>query len=96
VGLRQLTWLRRDGPFRRVGRTVGLRLGLGAGALVDVPLVIICVDCGGRAHLLTVLDDEPVEPGDVIAYRCEDCLDRWDIVMEDDSGPDDGVDEGTS
>lgn len=22
--------------------------------------------------------------GDIVAYRCEDCLDRWDIVLEDD------------
>jgi len=21
--------------------------------------------------------------GDVVAYRCEDCLDRWDIVLDD-------------
>jgi len=20
----------------------------------------------------------------VVAYRCEDCLDRWDLVLEDD------------
>jgi hypothetical protein len=51
-----------------------------------VPATIVCVDCGGRAHLLTILDDEPVEPGDVIAYRCEDCNDRWDIVIPDDAG----------
>jgi hypothetical protein len=24
------------------------------------------------------------EPGDVVAYRCQDCLDRWDLVLEDD------------
>jgi hypothetical protein len=48
----------------------------------------VCVDCGGRAHLLTILDDEPVEPGDVIAYRCEDCADRWDIVVPEDADDD--------
>ncbi len=52
---------------------------------MDIPLVIVCVDCGGRAHLLTHLDDEvPPQSGDVLAYRCEDCLDRWDLVFEDD------------
>lgn len=52
---------------------------------MEVPLIIVCVDCGGRAHLLTHLDDEvPPEPGDILAYRCEDCMDRWDIVMSDD------------
>lgn len=60
--------------------------------MVDVPPIIVCVDCGGRAHLLTYLDDEvsPLRPGDVVAYRCEDCLDRWDIELpDDDSGADD-------
>jgi len=52
---------------------------------MGVPLVITCVDCGGRAHLLTHLDDEvPPQPGDVLAYRCEDCMDRWDVVIDDD------------
>jgi hypothetical protein len=27
--------------------------------------------------------DEPPEPGDVIAYRCEDCNDRWDVVLDE-------------
>ena len=22
-------------------------------------------------------------PGDYVAYRCEDCLDRWDLVLPD-------------
>jgi len=52
---------------------------------------ITCVDCGGTAHLLTTWpDDDPPLPGDVVAYRCADCLDRWDIVVgsgEDDDGP---------
>ncbi len=59
---------------------------------MEVPRVIVCVDCGGRAHLLTYLDDEvPPVPGDVLAYRCEDCMDRWDIVVPDEpdeDGPD--------
>ena len=46
------------------------------------PELITCIDCGGRCHLLTVLDPEdPPQPGDVLAYRCEDCLDRWDLVV---------------
>ena len=24
------------------------------------------------------------EPGDIVAYRCEDCRDRWDLVLPDD------------
>lgn len=45
--------------------------------------VIVCVDCGGRAHRLTPLDaEDPPVAGDVIVYRCEDCLDRWDLVLD--------------
>lgn len=55
---------------------------------VVAPETIICVDCGGRCHLLSYAErDElgnelPFRTGDVVAYRCEDCLDRWDIVLE--------------
>jgi hypothetical protein len=44
--------------------------------------VIVCVDCGGRAHLLSYPpEDGRWEPGDIVAYRCEDCMDRWDLVI---------------
>ena len=23
-------------------------------------------------------------PGEIVAYRCEDCRDRWDLVLPDD------------
>lgn len=46
---------------------------------------ITCVDCGGRCHLLTrAPEDDAWEPGDIVAYRCEDCLDRWDLELLDD------------
>jgi hypothetical protein len=49
-----------------------------------VPEHIVCVDCGGRCHLLShAPPDEPFAPGDVVAYRCEDCMDRWDLVVAD-------------
>ncbi|MBU6215710.1 MAG: hypothetical protein KGR17_03820 [Acidobacteria bacterium] len=52
-----------------------------------VPETILCVDCGGTCHLLsTGYEDEDgavgFRPGDVVAYRCADCLDRWDLVVE--------------
>jgi hypothetical protein len=50
---------------------------------VDVPEHIVCVDCGGRCHRLSYPPDEGFIPGDIVAYRCEDCLDRWDVVMDD-------------
>jgi len=31
-------------------------------------------------------------PGDIVAYRCEDCLDRWDLVLPDDDDGDDSYD----
>lgn len=47
------------------------------------PETIVCVDCGGTCHLITFLpEDEELEAGTVLAYRCEDCSDRWDIVWE--------------
>ena len=54
---------------------------------MEAPPTITCVDCGGVCHLLTVMersegraDDE----GDVAVYRCEDCLDRWDMELPSD------------
>ena len=50
-----------------------------------VPETIVCVDCGGVCHLLShAPPDQRFEPGDVVAYRCEDCLDRWDVEIADD------------
>ena len=45
---------------------------------------ITCIDCGGRAFLLTPPREDGVWlSGDIVAYRCEDCLDRWDLVLDD-------------
>ena len=57
-------------------------------ALIPDP-VIVCVECGGSAHLLGHLpEDEPLEPGDFVAYRCEQCGARWDVAVSADDGPD--------
>ena len=50
---------------------------------MDVPENIICVDCGGRCHLGGYPPEDGYRPGDIVFYRCEDCLDRWDIVLPD-------------
>lgn len=48
------------------------------------PDTITCVECGGVAHLITYLPpDEPLESGYPLAYRCADCLDRFDVVWEE-------------
>ena len=53
---------------------------------MGAPATIVCVDCGGTCHLLTEIDRESFEDGvddEVIAvYRCEDCNDRWDVVLD--------------
>ncbi len=58
---------------------------------MPIAQTIVCVDCGGRAHLVQRLDPEdPPAAGDVLAYRCEDCADRWDLVVDEDDLADDG------
>lgn len=52
-----------------------------------VPEIITCVDCGGRAHLTTHWDEQPPVAGDLATYRCEDCRDRWDLVIPDPDDP---------
>jgi hypothetical protein len=54
---------------------------------VEVDPVITCIDCGGRAHLISHAPEDGWQPGDLVVYRCEDCLDRWDLLVPD---PDDG------
>jgi len=45
---------------------------------------IVCIDCGGRAFLLTPPREDGLwYPDDIVAYRCEDCFDRWDLVLGD-------------
>jgi hypothetical protein len=51
---------------------------------VEVTESIVCVDCGGTAYRLSYPPHEGWQPGDVVAYRCGDCLDRWDLVLEED------------
>jgi hypothetical protein len=51
---------------------------------MDVEATIICVDCGSRCHLISFAPEDGWQAGDIVAYRCEDCLDRWDLVIPDD------------
>jgi hypothetical protein len=51
---------------------------------------IVCVECGGAAHLIQEIDPaEPLEPGDVAVYRCSECQERWDIVVTEEDLTDD-------
>ncbi len=43
---------------------------------------IPCVDCGGTCHLITHAPEDGIWwAGDVAAYRCADCNDRWDVEL---------------
>lgn len=63
---------------------------------MEPPETIVCVDCGGTCHFLgvtdatDVLDDGAEWFGSIATYRCQDCLDRWDVELPDE---DDGSDE---
>jgi hypothetical protein len=50
----------------------------------DPPDTITCVECGGVAHLISFLpEDDDREPELVVAYRCADCRERFDVVWTD-------------
>ena len=53
---------------------------------MDLQEKITCVDCGQDAHLLSHAPEEGWEVGDMVAYRCSGCNDRWDLVVEDSDG----------
>lgn len=46
------------------------------------PEVITCIDCGGVCHRLTEAPELGWAEGDLVTYRCRDCLDRWDLEVE--------------
>jgi hypothetical protein len=51
---------------------------------VEPEPIIVCIDCGGAAHLLTYPPEDGVwEPGEIVTYRCADCHDRWDLILPD-------------
>lgn len=55
-----------------------------AGAMA-VPDTITCIDCGGTCHRLPF--DAPElgwRVGDVVTYRCSDCLDAWYLEVHED------------
>lgn len=49
---------------------------------IEVPHIIVCVDCGGVCHRLTPEPEDGFPPGAIVAFRCEDCLDRWDLEFD--------------
>lgn len=58
--------------------------------MIRAPESILCIECLGTCMRLTQRpDDDPFLPGDVVAYRCPDCYERFDIVLEE--GDEDGA-----
>lgn len=44
---------------------------------------IVCVDCGGKCHRLGYPPELGWQEGDVVVYRCEDCLDAWYLEISE-------------
>ncbi|MBN2113308.1 MAG: hypothetical protein JW785_04190 [Acidimicrobiia bacterium] len=56
---------------------------------MEVPETITCVECGGVARRLTLPpEEEGFLPGDVVAYICPECGQRFDVVVEDEADRD--------
>jgi hypothetical protein len=52
---------------------------------VPIATTIVCVECGGVARLATpITEDDELQPGEVVVYRCDDCYGRFDVVVDDD------------
>ncbi|MGH9138938.1 MAG: hypothetical protein ACRD0G_18150 [Acidimicrobiales bacterium] len=51
---------------------------------MPVPDQIVCVDCGGVCHRLTAEPEWGWAAGDLVVYRCADCNDRWDLIVDPD------------
>ena len=51
---------------------------------MPVAETIVCVDCGGTCGRLTADPELGWEVGDVVAYRCADCLDVWYLELTED------------
>jgi hypothetical protein len=48
---------------------------------MDAPTEMACLECQGTANRMSFPPDEGFEPGDVVAYVCEDCGHRFDVVV---------------
>jgi hypothetical protein len=45
---------------------------------------ISCMECDGIAILQQAIGPEDdIEPGDVLVYRCPECYQRWDVVVDE-------------
>jgi hypothetical protein len=56
---------------------------------MPVAETIVCVDCGGVCGRLTGDPEFGWVAGDVVAYRCADCLDVWYLELTEEDVLDD-------
>lgn len=53
--------------------------------MIKPDITMPCVDCDGSLHLLTLIEDEvPLQSGEVLIYRCDSCMERFDVIWEED------------
>jgi len=50
---------------------------------MHAPDTVTCMECDGTAHRSSFEPHEGFEPGDVVAYACEDCNHRLDVILTD-------------
>ncbi|MDZ4826882.1 MAG: hypothetical protein SGJ13_10530 [Actinomycetota bacterium] len=51
---------------------------------MPIAVRISCMECEGEAVLLQLPGPEDViEAGDILAYRCQECGERWDVVVDE-------------
>ena len=56
--------------------------------MIEPEPTIDCVECGGLCHLLSYPPELGWAPGDLVTYRCRDCLDRFDLLLPEVPGAD--------
>ncbi|MEO9223541.1 MAG: hypothetical protein ABI276_00965 [Acidimicrobiales bacterium] len=50
-----------------------------------------CVDCDGTCHLISRPDEDGhFHTGDLLTYRCSDCMERFDLILNDPGTVDEG------
>jgi hypothetical protein len=51
--------------------------------VIAPPEHIDCIDCGGVCSRLTPEPELGWAEGDLVTYRCRDCNDRWELVVDE-------------
>ena len=51
--------------------------------MLEPPERITCIDCGGECSRLTHPPELGWEVGDLVTYRCRDCNDRWELLVDE-------------